>query len=88
MPIDSQYLETLYCPITKSRLELLNRDQLNVLNELIHNKQALFIDGAMIEDELQEALVTIDHRMIYRVVEGIPMMLPERAIPFEQLEEE
>ena len=88
MPIDSQYLETLYCPITKCRLELLNRDQLNVLNELIRKKQVLFIDGAIVEEELQEAIVTTDHRMIYRVVEGIPMILPERAIPFDQLEEE
>ena len=43
------------------------------------------MDGAVVSSPLEEALVTTDGRTVYRVDEGIPIMLEDFAIPTEQL---
>ena len=45
----------------------------------------LYDHGAAVKKPLSEALITRDRKTIYRVDEGIPVMLIEQGIPAEQI---
>lgn len=60
-------------PLSAARLEK--------LNNLIESGQAAYIGGEKIEQPLEAALVTDNDAMIYRIDDGIPVLLVERGIP-------
>jgi uncharacterized protein YbaR (Trm112 family) len=43
------------------------------------------VDGSPVEAPLDEALITEDGRMLYRVSDGIPVMLEEQGISAKQV---
>ena len=83
--VDPKLLEILVCPITKVSVKALGREKLAVLNRAIAQGGVKYMDGAVIDDPLDDALVTGDGRTVYRVDDGIPVMLEDLAIPTEQL---
>ena len=85
MSVDPKLLEILVCPITKVSVGMLGKRRLTVLNRAIAEGGVRYLDGAVVQDPLDEALVTGDGRTVYRVDDGIPVMLEDLAIPTEQL---
>ena len=85
MSIDRKLLEILVCPITKVSVQVLGKRKLAALNREIAKGDVRHLDGEVVEAALDEALVTIDGRTVYRVDDGIPVMLEDLAIPTEQL---
>lgn len=85
MSIDRKLLEILVCPITKVSVQVLGKRKLAALNREIAKGDVRHLDGEVVETALDEALVTIDGRTVYRVDDGIPVMLEDLAIPTEQL---
>ena len=85
MSVDPKLLEILVCPITKVSVKTLGKEKLAVLNRAIGEGGVRHLDGAAVEDPLDEALVTEDGRTVYRVDDGIPVMLEDLAIPTGQL---
>jgi uncharacterized protein YbaR (Trm112 family) len=85
MSVDPKLLEILVCPITKVSVKMLGKQKLAVLNRAIAEGGVKHLDGAAVEDPLDEALVTGNGRTVYRVDDGIPVMLEDLAIPTEQL---
>ena len=85
MSVDPKLLEILVCPITKVSVKMLGKQKLAVLNRAIAEGGVKHLDGAAVEDRLDEALVTGNGRTVYRVDDGIPVMLEDLAIPTEQL---
>ena len=85
MSVDPRLLEILVCPITKVSVRMLGKQKLAALNRAIAEGGVKHMDGAVVEAPVEEALVTSDDRTVYRVDDGIPIMLEDLAIPTEQL---
>ena len=85
MSVDPKLLEILVCPITKVPVQTLGRQKIAKLNRAIDEGGVKHMNGAVVDAPLVEALVTSDGRTVYRVDDGIPVMLEDFAIPTEQL---
>ena len=86
MPIDRKLLDILVCPVTKLPVYLLEPAKLEKLNQLILDKKVESLDGATIEEPLQEALITSNKSTIYRIENSIPIMLEDQGIAAGQLD--
>lgn len=85
MPIDGKLLEILCCPVSKVPLARLPGGQLKKLNDAVAEGAVQYINGDPVEDALREALVTEDSKVVYPVVDGIPVLLAEKGIGTTQL---
>ncbi|MCW8962492.1 MAG: Trm112 family protein [Gammaproteobacteria bacterium] len=84
MSIDGKLLEILCCPVTKSPVIKLTASQLKNLNEEISKGEVHLVSGEVITEPLQEGLITESSKTIYRVDDGIPVMLEEQGINTDQ----
>jgi uncharacterized protein YbaR (Trm112 family) len=84
-PMDKRLLDILCCPVSKTPVRLLGRAELDALNGAIATGSVLTTAGASVHERLDEGLITIDRKLIYRVDDGIPVMLPEEGIGTTQL---
>ena len=85
MSVDPRLLEILVCPITKVSVGMLRKHKRAALNRAIAEGGVKHMDGTVVNTPVEEALVTNDGRTVYRVDDGIPVMLEDFAIPTEQL---
>lgn len=87
MPISEELLQILCCPRTKVPVKMLPAEQLAELNERIAKGAVKYSDGNSVEKPLEEGLITEDGETIYRIDDGIPVMLVDQGIPARQLKE-
>jgi uncharacterized protein YbaR (Trm112 family) len=80
VPIDRKLLDILCCPATGVPLQTLRKDQLQQLNGMIAAGEVLYLNDTPVDTPLQEALITENGERIYRIDDGIPIMLEDRAI--------
>lgn len=85
MSIDGKLLEILCCPVSKTPLERLTGSRLRKLNDAIRQGEVETVDGAAVATPLKEALITQDSKVIYPVVDNIPILLEEQGIGTVQL---
>ena len=83
--MDKRLLDILCCPVSKTPVRLLNKRELEALNAAIGTGSVDTVAGAAVKTTVSEALITTDHKVIYRVQDGIPVMLPEEGIGVVQL---
>lgn len=83
--IDEELLSILRCPETKEPLEVLSAEKLKQLNARIAGGAVKTIEGNALSDQLEAALVTTNGERIYRIEDGIPIMLIDEAILTEGL---
>ncbi len=83
--MDRKLLDILCCPATRQPLSLLDSRGLDALNRAIGDGTAVRVDGAPQTQALSEALITQDRKLIYRVDDGIPVLLTEEGIATSQL---
>ncbi|HEY8682267.1 MAG TPA: Trm112 family protein [Rhodanobacter sp.] len=83
--MDKRLLDILCCPVSKTPVRLLSKSELDALNGAIAAGQVESVAGVPIRERVVEALITIDRKVIYRVDDGIPVMLPEEGIGTVQL---
>lgn len=86
MAIDRRLLEILCCPVSKRPLRLLRADQLQCLNTAIAAGQVQDVENRDIKTALEAGLITDDGRVIYRVDDDIPVLLPEDGIGTTQIQ--
>jgi len=87
MPVDAKLLEILCCPVSKTPLTVLLPQRLEKLNAAIADGKIKYIGGKPVENELQEALVTEDSKVIYPVEDSIPILLEDKGIGTTQLQD-
>lgn len=87
MPVDGKLLEILCCPVSKTPLTRLSAGRLKVLNEAISAGSVQYVHGDRVEERLREALITQDSKVIYPVVDDIPILLEERGIGTTQFQD-
>jgi len=78
--MDRKLLDLLCSPDTRQPLSLLDAAGLEVLNRAIAAGTALKADGSAQTQPLREALVSRDRKQVFRVEDGIPVLLAEEAI--------
>ena len=83
--MDRKLLDLLVCPVTRQPLSLLDSRGLQALNDAIQTGGVTRGDGSPQADPVREALVTRDRRTVYRIDDGIPVLLAEEAIATTQL---
>lgn len=78
--MDRKLLDILCCPVTKQPLALLNAAELEALNAAIAQGGLTRQDGSTQSEPVREGLVTRDHQTIYRIDDGIPVLLADESI--------
>jgi len=86
MSVDKRLLEILVCPATKVPVKVLPKDKLKLLNKQINTGSLTYVGGEAVDAPIAEGLITEDGRMIYRVDDGIPVMLEDQGIATNQIE--
>lgn len=86
MPMPSDLLDILCCPVSKRPLQRLDNNRLKRLNQAIGEGGIQFVDGNVVPAPIAEALVTDDSKVVYAITDGIPVLLPDQGIGTTQLE--
>lgn len=79
--MDQRLLSLLRCPASQAALRALRRDEIDALNRAIAAGNVTLAGGQPWRTSLQAALITEDRARVYRIEEGIPVMLADQAIP-------
>jgi len=84
-PMDRKLLDILVCPASRQPLALLEGGGLDALNRAIGAGAVKRVDDTPQSDALREGLVTRDRRLVYRIDDGIPVLLVEEGIATAQV---
>ena len=83
--MDRKLLDLLVCPSTRQPLAMLDSRGLQSLNDAIAGGGIVREDGSAQTEPLREGLLTRDRKRIYRIDDGIPVLLAEEAIATAQI---
>jgi uncharacterized protein YbaR (Trm112 family) len=78
--MDRKLLDILACPATRQPLALLESRGLDALNRAIAAGSIRRADDSLQAEPVREALVTRDRKLVYRIDDGIPVLLVEESI--------
>jgi uncharacterized protein YbaR (Trm112 family) len=78
--MDRKLLDLLVCPATRQPLALLDRPGLEALNASIAAGGVRRVDDSPQTEPVREALITRDRKTLYRIDDGIPVLLIEEGI--------
>ena len=84
--MEKRLLSILCCPITHKELSVAGRELLAKVNNAVSEGKLLNRGGATLSEQLSEALVTDDGKILYPVDEGIPVLLEGESIMLDQLD--
>lgn len=87
MSIDHRLLDILCCPVSKRPLRHLSGTELAFLNAAIAEGTVKDVAGVAVQHALAAALITDDLKVIYRIDDGIPVLLPEDGIGTTQFQD-
>jgi len=78
--IDPELLNVLCCPVTRQALREASATELESLNAAIAQGTLKNHAGNVVHGSLEAALLTLDGKILYPVVQGIPTMLVDESI--------
>lgn len=84
--ISKELLDILVCPEHRTPLTLADGELVAALNRAVAQRRLKNQAGEPVEKMLDAALLRDDRAVIYPVIDGIPIMLIDEAIPLEQVE--
>jgi uncharacterized protein YbaR (Trm112 family) len=85
-PMDRKLLDLLVCPATHQPLHRLDASQRERVNAAIGRGELLRSDGRPESTPLADALATRDGRSVYRIDDGIPVLLVDEALATASLD--
>ena len=83
--MDRKLLDILACPATRQPLAMLEARGLDALNQAIRAGGVRRGDDSLQSEPLREALITRDRKRVYRIDDGIPVLLVEEGIATGQV---
>jgi len=84
--MDRKLLDLLCSPDAQRQpLLLLESAGLEALNRAITAGEVMRVDGTPQSQPLSKALITYDRKQVYRIDDGIPVLLAEEAIATGQI---
>lgn len=84
--MDKKLLNILCCPVSHKGLAIAKSDLLRKVNKAIDASDVSNREGVVVGETLDEALVTDDGKLLYPIIDGIPVLLEGESIALEQLE--
>ena len=84
--MDKRLLDILCDPVTKTPLKPLSKMQLETINRAIRGNAVQFTGGRSVTQELTAGLIGIDGKVVYRIDDGIPVLLADEGIGTAQLQ--
>ena len=86
MALDKRLLDILCCPTSKQPLLPLQPAQRERINAAIGTDGLPMASGDTAREMLQDGLITRDGKTVYRIDDGIPVLLAEEAIDMQRLD--
>ena len=80
MALDPRFLSILCCPVSKRALKPLSRARLGFLNDAVRAGSVQNVACAVLNAVITDALISDDDKVIYRIDDGVPVLLPEEGI--------
>ncbi len=84
--MDKQLLTLLRCPISQKGLAIAKKDLIDRVNAEIDGGALSNEQGHPVQVPFKEALVTDDGRRLYRIDDGIPVLLEHESINLEPID--
>ncbi|HEU4671254.1 MAG TPA: Trm112 family protein [Dyella sp.] len=78
--MDKRLLDILCCPVSKTPVRPATRSELESINRAVAAGQLATVAGVAVGSRVEDALITVDRKVMYRIEDGIPVMLPEEGI--------
>ena len=86
MALDKRLLDILCCPASKQPVGMLSAAQLAALNRGIEQRRVQSADGLLLDKPLAAGLLTRDGRTVYRIDDGIPVMLADQGVATRKID--
>ena len=83
--MDRKLLDILACPASRQPLGMLDAAGMDAVNRAIAAGNVRRTDDSVQAEPLREALLTRDRKTVYRIDDGIPVLLVEEGIPTAQI---
>ncbi|MBS0194472.1 MAG: Trm112 family protein [Proteobacteria bacterium] len=83
--MDRRLLDILCCPSTRQPLAMLQSLELEAINHAVGSGSLRRADGSAQAEPLREGLLTRDRTLIYRIDDGIPVLLADESISSAQI---
>ena len=83
--ISKELLDILVCPEHRTPLAVADDALLAALNRAMGQGRLKNRGGERVDKPLDGALVRDDREVVYPIIDGIPIMLIDEAIPLDQL---
>ncbi len=80
MHVDKRLLDILCDPVSKTPLRMLSANELAALNRAVETGALDTVAGERVKSPLQAGLITVDGKVVYRIEDDIPVMLPDEGI--------
>jgi uncharacterized protein len=84
--ISKELLDILVCPERRTPLSVADELLLSAVNRAVAERRLKNRAGERVEKPLDGGLVSSDRAVLYPIIDDIPIMLVDEAIPLDQLE--
>ncbi|MDQ3038505.1 MAG: Trm112 family protein [Pseudomonadota bacterium] len=84
--MDRKLLDILACPASRQPLSMLDAAGIDAMNDAIASGSVRRADDTMQSEPLREGLLTRDRKTVYRIDDGIPVLLVEEGIATSQVD--
>ena len=83
--IDKELLAILVCPTDHSPLSLANDQMIARVNRAIAARRIKNRAGRLVEQPVDGGLLRTDNTLLYPILDGIPLLLPDEAISLAEI---
>lgn len=84
--ITKELLDILCCPETKQDIQYIEGEVIEKINKKIKSGLLKNRNAEIVKEPIDAGLLRQDRKYIYPIKDGIPIMLIEEAIPFEEFD--